>query len=417
MEDLERVEQLLFKDNINEAIDLLNAIIKSPAKGEEIIKVKELAITKLGQTQAKHEMADDLYSLIEEMKGSVGMFSKAKAAKLIRELVDQFLNMRAIARKGKEIPLCENCISWAKAENRVYLRQALESRLILVYVERQDYNEALKIASTLLRELKKIDDKALLVEVQLLESKAYQKLGNVSKSRASLTSAKTTANGIYCPPKLQASLDLQSGIIHAEEKDFKTSYSYFYEAFENYDSVDDPQAVIALKYMLLCKVMLNQADDVQSIVTGKLALRYTGPELIAMQQIAKASQNRSIAEFKTILKQHNEYIEGDPIVKSHLGALYDTLLEQNLLRIIEPFSRVEVDHVAKLINLPQDAIEQKLSQMILDKTLHGILDQGKGILVVFEDSNVDQTYTKALGTIGQLGKVVDSLYQKAKHVQ
>ena len=77
MEDLERVEQLLFKDNINEAIDLLNAIstytgsqtinsficiffppVNAPAKGEEAIKVKELAITKLGQTQAKHEMAE-----------------------------------------------------------------------------------------------------------------------------------------------------------------------------------------------------------------------------------------------------------------------------------------------------------------------------------------------------------------------
>lgn len=31
--------------------------------------------------------------------------------------------------------------------------------------------------------------------------------------RAALTSARTTGNGIYCPPKLQASLDQQSGMI------------------------------------------------------------------------------------------------------------------------------------------------------------------------------------------------------------
>ena len=37
--------------------------------------------------------------------------------------------------------------------------------------------------TVLLKELKKLDDKALLVEVQLLESRVYQKLGNIPKSR------------------------------------------------------------------------------------------------------------------------------------------------------------------------------------------------------------------------------------------
>ena len=44
----------------------------------------------------------------------------------------------------------------------------------------------------------------------------------------------------------------------------------------------------------------------------------------------------------------------------------------------------------------------------------GILDQGQGVLIVFEDSTVDQTYTTALETISSMGKVVDSLYSRAK---
>jgi 26S proteasome regulatory subunit N6 len=113
------------------------------------------------------------------------------------------------------------------------------------------------LIAALNKQLKKLDDKTVLTEVQLLESKAYHSLRNLAKSRAALTSARTSANAIYCPPLTQAGLDMQSGIIHAEEKDYKTAYSYFYETLEGYAGQEDKRAVLALKYMLLCKIMCN----------------------------------------------------------------------------------------------------------------------------------------------------------------
>lgn len=214
---------------------------------------------------------------------------------------------------------------------------------------------------------------------------------------------------------MQASLDLQSGILHAaDERDFKTAYSYFYEAFEGYDSVENTKALIALKYMLLCKIMLGLADDVNQIISGKMAITYSGRDIDAMKAVASASHKRSLADFQQALKDYRTELEDDVIVKAHLGTLYDTMLEQNLCRIIEPYSRVQVTHIAECIKLPLNQVEKKLSQMILDKKFSGILDQGEGVLIVFEETPVDKTYEKALETIQSMGKVVDTLYQKAK---
>lgn len=42
------------------------------------------------------------------------------------------------------------------------------------------------------------------------------------------------------------------------------------------------------------------------------------------------------------LTEYKAELRDDPIISTHLTKLYDNLLEQNLIRVIEPFSRVQV---------------------------------------------------------------------------
>jgi len=380
---------------------------------EEQLKEQETGIMELGSKYKSEGNAQDLQKLIQMIRPFTKLLSKAKAAKLVRGLVDMYLDMETST--GCEVELCKECIQWAMEEKRLFLRQALEARLIALYYDRSMYTEALSLGAQLLKELKKLDDKNLLVEVQLLESKTYNSLNNLPKARAALTSARTTANSIYIPPKIQAQLDMQSGILHAsEEKDYKTAFSYFYEAFEQYDSVEDGSALRALKYMLLSKIMLNLPDEVTNIISGKLALKYSGKDLEAMKAVAASAKARSLKDFQSALKDFKKELEEDKIVSKHLDTLYSNMLEQNLCRIIEPYSRVQVEYVAGKIDLPQDQVERKLSQMILDRKFLGILDQETGVLVIFSPETRDTTCDNVIETIEAMNKVVDRLYQAAK---
>lgn len=59
-------------------------------------------------------------------------------------------------------------------------------------------------------------------------------------------------------------------------------------------------------------------------------------------------------------------------------------------------------------------VERKLSQMILDRSLSGILEQGKGHLVIYDTATEDDSYTRAVEIISNMGVAVAALSSRAK---
>jgi len=281
---------------------------------------------------------------------------------------------------------------------------------------------ALSSINNVLREVKRLDDKALLVELHLIESKVLFALRNLPKSRAALTAGRTAAGSIYIGPEIQGEIDMQAGVLHAEERDYRTAFSYFYECFEGRNtaagvkgssSTTNFPAVAPLKYMLLCKILMDQPEDVPALISGKAGLKYGGVGLEALRAMAQAYKDRSLASFERVLEEFQGEVTGDPFITRHVAYLSDKLLEQNLLRLITPFSCVELTHLADLIGLPPSRVESKLGQLILDKRVHATLDQGKGQLIVFDGEGPDKAYQAALNAIANLGTVVDVLQKRA----
>jgi len=102
------------------------------------------------------------------------------------------------------------------------------------------------------------------------------------------------------------------------------------------------------------------------------------------------------------------------VIRRHFNFLYNNLLEDNLKKIILPYSEVQIDYVANQISLPVERVLMKLSEMILDEKIKGTLDQGRNCLIIFEPEEPTEMFDHAIDTFNNLDQVLDSLYDKSQ---
>mmetsp|Transcript_4857 Transcript_4857/g.5609 ORF Transcript_4857/g.5609 Transcript_4857/m.5609 type:complete len:429 (+) Transcript_4857:235-1521(+) len=421
MEDGESVKEQQFEaiESVMEtdpqtAIGRFKEMLKGRAIDQPLDIWQERAAFRLMKLYAHVGDSGALISLLQDLRRSFDVFSKSKRESYVKTIFDKLQLIPGT--EEEQITICEEYIEYFKEDKRSFLRQRFETKLAALLSKKGEYPRALQLLSSLQSELKKLDDKLLLVELFLIESRTHHALNNLAKAKSTLTAARSNANAIYVGVQLQAEIDMQSGTLNAEEKDFRTSFSYFLEAHEGFMSKDDStNGLQCLKYMLLSKIMNGQGDEVHAILNAKNSIQFVDDEAIVMlKEVAKAYKDLSLAKFTLILEKSQDIVNADLLLKTHLSDLRNELLEQNLVRIIEPYSRVEIDRVAELINLPAEQVLSKLSQMILDKKFRGILDQGTMELIVFEDPIADSTYEDSLTAIQNMGHVVNNLVRRAK---
>ncbi|PAV76103.1 hypothetical protein WR25_21571 [Diploscapter pachys] len=197
---------------------------------EETKRVEEL-ILDMAKQLAQQKNVASLQALLVASRLFCESVPRAKAGKIVRALVEQCLSID----QGKEekIVLVQECVDWASNNKQEYLRRTLQARLTRLFNDLHEPVKAQKSAAALIHELRKLEDKELLIEVSVEESKSSFLLKNYTKAKASLLIAKTNANAAYVYAPLQAALDMQSGILSMYcDKDFHTAFSYFFEVIK-----------------------------------------------------------------------------------------------------------------------------------------------------------------------------------------
>jgi 26S proteasome regulatory subunit N6 len=370
----------------------------------------------IGHLSEKYRDSQDLksyFKLISEIK-EIKNTNNTFLVKLIDKLIGKLKKRKDLL--DDIVKTIEEITKFCDETSNISMKSRIQTRLAEIYFIHEHYAKALEICNKVIFDLKRYEDNLGLIQLLLLESKVYYATNGISKSKAALTSVKTLVTKVYIEPKLQANIDLHAGILAAHEKDFNLAYSYFYEAFDVYNIPTQRKknkALRAFQYMILSKIVGDHLDEVNNVVLSKQGKNYYGKEVEALRSIESAIREKSIKLLKENIEKNKEYFT-DPIIKYHINNLHNDLLEKNLIKIIKPYSVVEIEFVAKSIGLNYQDVLNKLRQMILDKKINGILDQGKGSLIIYESDISNPYLDKSIETFKNLEKVVEALDKKVR---
>ncbi|XP_025835161.1 COP9 signalosome complex subunit 2-like [Agrilus planipennis] len=119
------------------------------------------------------------------------------------------------------------------------------------------------------------------------------------------------------------------------------------------------------------------------------------PEILAMTNLVNAYQTNDINEFELILKQNRQNIMDDLFIREHIEDLLRNIRTQVLIKLIKPYTRIQIPHISKELNIDVTEVESLLVSCILDNTIRGRIDQVNQVLLL-DRKSVSSSHYNAL---------------------
>ncbi|KAF7683071.1 26S proteasome non-ATPase regulatory subunit 11 [Astathelohania contejeani] len=359
-------------------IENLIDVIKS---SKTTLEDKEEAYSALSKHYMETNNHEELLSITYFLSTKL---SNAKLVKLIKNVI---FDAPSSTTLNSLLQFIDSLIEWATREKKKILGMDLEVKRIDVLLRMKAYAEVLSSISNVLPEFKNFDDKPNLIFLYVFESRAYYGTRNVSKAKSALTSARALTASTHCHQNIQAQIDLLSGMYLCDERNYVTAFSYFLEALEGFVvSRDDTYALKTAQYILLTKIITKKWDEIPVLLKNKSFMRCVSDESISIiLDISDSCKSRNLKKYKDLLSKYSEWMQMDVFISEHFNYLYELLLDANIIKIVEPFSNIQISFISEKLEFEPEFIEERLRKLILDGDVNGIIDHASRSLIVYDN--------------------------------
>ncbi|CAG8636011.1 11155_t:CDS:10 [Paraglomus occultum] len=283
-------------------------------------------------------------------------------------------------------------------------------KLAKLWLDRKEYTRLNKILRQLHQSCQKddgTDDQRKgthLLEIFALEIQMYTATKNNKKLKALYQQCLHVQSAIP-HPRIMGVIRECGGKMHMGEKEWDKAQTDFFESFRNYDEAGSPQRIQVLKYLVLAN-MLTESQinpfDSQETKPYKNDL-----QIVAMTNLVGAYQRKEIREFEKILRDNRATIMDDPFIRTYIDDVLKNIRTQVLLRLIKPYTRIEIPFVSKQLNIPAQEVEDLLVGLVLDNKIVGRIDQVNQRLELYRQSSDTQRYA----AIDKWSTTINALYK------
>ncbi|CAC5388823.1 COPS2 [Mytilus coruscus] len=281
------------------------------------------------------------------------------------------------------------------------------TKLGKLYYDREDYNKLQKILKQLHQSCQTDEGEddlkkgTQLLEIYALEIQMYTAQKNNKKLKALYEQSLHIKSAIP-HPLIMGVIRECGGKMHLREGEYEKAHTDFFEAFKNYDESGSPRRTTCLKYLVLANMLMK--SGINPFDSQETKPYKNDPEILAMTNLVSSYQNNDINEFEKILKTNRRNIMEDPFIREHIEDLLRNIRTQVLIKLINPYTRIQIPFISKELNIEPAEVENLLVSCILDNAIHGRIDQVNQVLELRREStcaryNALEKWTQQLSSL------------------